>query len=392
MKILYVASSSGRGGATVALRNLLAELRGEHSLYVVLPSADGIFCNELQEMKIPYYVLDYGLNIYPRSRNPLKFIYKLTLLLQKRAVAINGLKRIIEEVKPDIVHTNIGPLDIGFEACKELNLPHVWHLREYQDLDFAMTFYPGKVSFMRKIHTVGNYNIAITRGVFDYWRLRPTDRVIYDGVFRSNEESGVYVKHREEYFLFAGRVEEAKGVDLLLRVFVSFCNSDDRYKLLVAGRYDANSSYWNLCNRIIRDAGIEHRVEFLGERDDVYSLMRRAAALVVPSRFEGFGFITAEAMYNGCLVIGRNVAGTAEQFDIGLQECGSEIGFRFVTEDELLDAMIRVVSGEGSRMRMLAKRVVDSKYGSKLHAERVLAYYDYVLKSRRYEFCRQSIK
>lgn len=392
MKILYVASSSGPGGATVALRNLLTELRGEHSLYVVLPSADGMFCNELYEMKIPYYVLDYGLNIYPRSRNPLKFIYKLTLLLQRRAVAIDGLKRIIKEVRPDIVHTNVGPLDIGFEACKELNIPHVWHLREYQDLDFSMIFYPGKESFMRKIHTSRNYNIAITRGVFDYWRLRPMDRVIYDGVFRGNEESDVYVKHRGEYFLFAGRVEEAKGLDFLLRVFASFCKSYERYKLLVAGRYDTTSAYWKLCNRIIRDAGIGNRVEFLGERSDVYSLMREAAALVVPSRFEGFGFITAEAMYNGCLVIGRNVAGTAEQFDIGLRECGSEIGFRFSTEDELLEALIRVVSGEGSIMRMLAKRVVDSRYGSKLHASRVVAYYEYILRSSRYEFCGQSFK
>lgn len=40
-------------------------------------------------------------------------------------------------------------------------------------------------------------------------------------------------------------------------------------------------------------------------------------ALIVPSPFEAFGLITAEAMFNKCLVIGRDTAGTKEQFDNG---------------------------------------------------------------------------
>jgi len=47
-------------------------------------------------------------------------------------------------------------------------------------------------------------------------------------------------------------------------------------------------------------------------RDDVYAIMSRATALIVPSHFEGFGRITAEAMFNGCLVAGYNSAGTRE--------------------------------------------------------------------------------
>ena len=45
--------------------------------------------------------------------------------------------------------------------------------------------------------------------------------------------------------------------------------------------------------------------------------MSKALALFVPSSFEGFGFITVEAMFCGCLVIGRNTGGTKEQFDNG---------------------------------------------------------------------------
>lgn len=57
--------------------------------------------------------------------------------------------------------------------------------------------------------------------------------------------------------------------------------------------------------------------------------MSKAQALIVASRFEGFGFITTEAMWNDCLVIGKNIAGTKEQFDNGVAETGHEIGLRF---------------------------------------------------------------
>jgi glycosyltransferase involved in cell wall biosynthesis len=38
--------------------------------------------------------------------------------------------------------------------------------------------------------------------------------------------------------------------------------------------------------------------------------MAHATALIVSSYHEGFGFITVEAMFNGCLVIGNNKGGT----------------------------------------------------------------------------------
>ena len=58
--------------------------------------------------------------------------------------------------------------------------------------------------------------------------------------------------------------------------------------------------------------------------------------LIVPSIFEGFGFITAEGMANGCVVLGRNTAGTKEQFDNGVKMTGKEIGVRFIDDNEML--------------------------------------------------------
>ena len=57
-------------------------------------------------------------------------------------------------------------------------------------------------------------------------------------------------------------------------------------------------------------------IRFLGYREDIRDLMDNAQALIVASRFEGFGRMTAEAAFRGCTVIGHNTGGTKEVLDI----------------------------------------------------------------------------
>ena len=121
-------------------------------------------------------------------------------------------------------------------------------------------------------------------------------------------------------------------------------------------------------------------IDFLGNRDDIYELMRGAEALVVPSRFEGFGFTTAEAMYNRCLVIGKDTAGTKEQFDNGLKMTGSEIGIRFNNVRELTDSLFMVQHADGSfeDMKDKAYKVVTRMYTVERYAEQIEKYYETV--------------
>ena len=43
---------------------------------------------------------------------------------------------------PDIIHTNTGVIHEGLKVAKRLKIPHVWHLREYQDKDFNWEAFP----------------------------------------------------------------------------------------------------------------------------------------------------------------------------------------------------------------------------------------------------------
>ena len=148
---------------------------------------------------------------------------------------------------------------------------------------------------------------------------------------------------------------------------------------IVGAFQDVN--YYNECCKLVEVNAAQSFVKFLGRRNDVYELMAQSEMLIVPSIFEGFGFITAEGMANGCVVLGRNTAGTKEQFDVGLKMTGREIGFRFTTEADLVQCMEKVSKTDCSGMLKAAKKVVLSNYTQGIHAQKVMDYYKKILKT-----------
>jgi glycosyltransferase involved in cell wall biosynthesis len=78
--------------------------------------------------------------------------------------------------------------------------------------------------------------------------------------------------------------------------------------------------------RQIAALGLEGRVVLLGARQDVPDLMRAADVFVLPSRFEGFGLVVAEAMASGTPVVATDAGGVAEVMD--------GIGFLVPVDDE----------------------------------------------------------
>ena len=74
----------------------------------------------------------------------------------------------------------------------------------------------------------------------------------------------------------------------------------------------------------------------MGPRKDIISLMQKAKAIIIPSLNEGFGRCMPEAMFNGCLAIGRDTGGTKEQMDNGLEYTGKDIALRFKTMEQLV--------------------------------------------------------
>jgi glycosyltransferase involved in cell wall biosynthesis len=375
-KILYVTHSSGLYGDNKALLNILDGVLAKGLIPFIVLDSEGKMCDELKIRNIDYQFIKNYFFIYPplRSlRDLLLFTPRLFRTMGFNYQAEHQLSAIVNKFKPDLIHSNVGPVHFGFQVAKKFKIPHIWHIREYQDLDFNMHPLFSVAGFIKKLEHPINHSIVITKGIFNHFSLNNDNaRVIYDGVMKANNVQFELVKGK--YFLFVGRLEDAKGIKNLLLAFIEFCRFNLDFELLIAG--DGELYYVKELQKIIDDAKLTSRVKFLGFRVDIFNLMANATALVVPSRHEGFGFITVEAMFNGCLVIGNNTAGTKEILE------NENLGILYSGHDELVSSLkIVVLNGIESYFPLLKKaqeRAV-SLYSQEQNVEAVYGYYQGIL-------------
>lgn len=120
-------------------------------------------------------------------------------------------------------------------------------------------------------------------------RLRP--RVIYNGV----DPAGFVpppTRPPTGRIVVVGRLEWEKGVDLAVQAFALLRPHVPRAKLRIVGDGGEREALQDLAERL----GVREAVEFTGPTRRVPEMLRDADLLVLPSRWEGFGFVLVEAM------------------------------------------------------------------------------------------------
>jgi glycosyltransferase involved in cell wall biosynthesis len=111
-----------------------------------------------------------------------------------------------------------------------------------------------------------------------------------------------------------------KAQDDALRIVAMLKGRYPDIQLLLAGspkfvsgatRYD-NQAYLRSLRRLAADLGVERRVSFLGEREDIPGVLRAADVALLPSWEEPFGRSVVEAMAMGVPVVATAVGGPPE--------------------------------------------------------------------------------
>lgn len=337
IKVLYVVHDSSLYGANVALLNIIDGMQDRNIETMVTVWSNGAVCQELEKRKINFKIIYSRFHVYPRVKslkNAIAFIPRLMEMLFVNFNAELKLKKVVKKFQPDLIHTNVGPIHIGYRVAKNLNVPHVWHIREYQDLYLGMNPFPSKAGFISKLNSNKNISIAITKGIFNHYNMNKNAKIIYDGVMK--EKNIQFIEKKSNYFLFLGRLEEMKGIRQLLMAFIEFATFNDDLELLIAG--DGSNVFVNELKDIANKSGFAKRIHFLGFCKDISGLLSKATALIVPSMHEGFGFITVEAMFNGCLVVGNDSGGTKEILE------AEKLGILYTGHEELVSALKEIVS------------------------------------------------
>lgn len=384
MKVLYIAHTPNEGGSTVALINLIKGIIAKGIEPAVVCPYNGILVDQLKAMNVKVYVPNssdkyVGYNIYPITKNPIRWVKSMIGDSIRTYKGERYIASVIREFRPDIVHTNSTACVAGFNVCKRMGIKHVWHVREFLDLGFGWTPRPSVSAHVNRLHSPHTYNIVITKAIYNHFKLAEPHEYIYDGALDTKKSIIPQSELNVPYFLFVGALTEKKGLCTAVRQFLEFHKSNKTHHLVIIGSTKRPELNEQLKSEI-SDNGADRYVHWLGQRNDVYNWMAGATALLVPSFNEGFGFITVEGMFCKTVVIGRDSAGTKEQFDKGLEDIGNEIGLRFKEDSELPNLMAKAINREYTQMKQMAYDVVCKNYTIEANAEKVFNFYNKIIK------------
>lgn len=391
MRVLYILhSTQATSGATKALLGLIMQLvsEGVTPLFIV-PGKDGVY-DILIKNNFDTYVIPFKMSIYPNRRSFSDKTFFIPKLICRTIINIFALIKIIRLAKmlhPDIIHTNTSVVNLGRMAAKSLNIPHIQHIREYSKYgnnDIYFYYFPSWRYVHKSMKKNNICNICITKDIQKHHELTNSTNtsVVYDGVHDVMQK--MPNKEKEPFFLYAGRIEYIKGLDILLHAYNTYKeNVNHSYILYVAGEI-ADELFYNEITHFIDSHQLKDHVRFLGNVDKIEELMQKAAALIIPSRFEGFGFCMPEAMFNGCLCIGNYVAGTKEQLDNGVECVKETIALSYSTEKELTDCLIKVHKSndnDWNSIKEYAFKTVNTLYTNEKSAKTILQIYHNIIKS-----------
>jgi L-malate glycosyltransferase len=178
--------------------------------------------------------------------------------------------------------------------------------------------------------------------------------------------------------LFAGQYKAGKGIlDLINAVNLLDEQTKNSIRIYLAGNPES-TEFHDLMNGKIGEYSLEKIVIDKGFQDNIHEWMQACDALILPSHegAEGMGRVVFEALACDCAILGSDISGVNEAFDIK-----TGIAFPDKSPEAIAQAITRLVNEEGlleslqSNARERAQRLFDIK----IHARKVEEFYYKIL-------------
>ena len=267
----------------------------------------------------------------------------------------------------DIVHSNSSITTVGAGLAKRLGAKHIWHIREFLDLDFGISIHGGR-NRLRHLINQADVRICVSSAVANHWQLTPLHtHILWDAVI-DNTTSLKQALPKEPYFLFcAANITERKGADNAVKAFCLSNLASQGYRLKVVGHCD--KKYKDLLLSIASSFGAETSIDFIEYTDNITDYFAKATAFLMCSQCEALGRVTVQAMINYCPVIARNAGGTVDFIR------HNETGLLFNTAEECAAAMRDVVNRDLSDILDNAHALALKSFSFENYKENILRIY-----------------
>ncbi|ETX16451.1 glycosyl transferase [Roseivivax halodurans JCM 10272] len=209
-----------------------------------------------------------------------------------------ALRRRLSEIGPDVAvgFMGVGVCTLG-PVAKELGLPWIASLHNAPEKLFRPE--TGKaLATQRIILDASAIGFPLAEHFADLAKRRPEREVVLPNPVALPD--CVPEAPRERLCLAVGRLVPVKRFDLLISAWAIVAEREPDWRLDILGEGPDHAAL----SAQIAELGLETSVTLRGPRKDVSAFYQRAAMLLHPARFEGFGLVLAEGMGQGLPVIG----------------------------------------------------------------------------------------
>jgi glycosyltransferase involved in cell wall biosynthesis len=374
--ILFVSHYTDLYGANRSMLNLIDGLKqkGINDISVIIPHK-GAVCNKLNDLGIIYQVIPFVLEVQKQPQSYLKKTAKkyYNLLLAKK------YKRYFFKKKNLIIHTNTSVTFFGAYLAYYLQVPHVWHIREFGKTDYKLEYNFGYSYFLKWINRAASV-ICISKVLCDHRfkeNIIPPLKIIYNGVVHCSVlNTGIISNKKSKRFRFgiSGNISDEKNQVEAIHAF-NLMHKNYDCELFIAGT--GEPSFLNQLKQKIEKYNLTDRVLFKGFVNDISTFNKSLHCMLMCAKHEALGRVTIEAMSEGLPVIGFDNAGTAEIIEDGYN------GFLYKNgATELAEKMKFIINNYETltSVRLHAIETVKKNYTIESYAEKVADIYELTAK------------
>jgi len=234
---------------------------------------------------------------------------------------LSALAGLLRRFSPHVLHTHLWHADLAAKAI----LPAGWRRRPallstVHIADRRPVYW--RFAIDRLTHPCIDQAAFVSRSVMQFYRRRvglPADKcvVVPNGIDltayqtlpdRLQARARWLAAPSEPVIGTIARLDPQKGLPVLLHAFRTLTRRWPRAALLIAGTGPERDPLERLAVKL----GIADHVHMLGFQQDVRPVLAALDVFVLPSRWEGFGLATLEAMAAGLPVVVTNVPGSRD--------------------------------------------------------------------------------
>lgn len=379
IKIVFIISNLSIGGAQILVYDILTCLKEKSNIDLNLITFDsGEYISKFTKA---------GINVIDLKERGLvnpKIYFKL--------------KRILKEIKPDIVHTHLNKADFyGRIAAKNCKVPVIFSTCHNYSTTHSGADINKKSFFDRVDNLVISYSgcnlIAISKLVKKYLinrnpGLEAKTIVIYNGIriekeiFRMDESERLAFRNelgfRNNDFIISiiARLEKQKGHLFFLNSVKDFLKSNNCIKILIVGE----GSLRKEIEKFISINKFENQIKLTGFVNDSEKFFEISDLITVPSHWEGFGLVIIEAMIKRKIVLASDTGAITEIIN------DSENGFLFKTgnKESLLEKLQYVYSNINNfeQLKQNALEKVKRCFDIEKNTEKYYSIYNIIYKEK----------